>query len=222
MQQKIELMQQAQNTLKQNEKANEEEREKFEKDFYAITAQAVRLINDNTSNTSSLSSSSASDISSRIKLPPIELLHFDGSYDGTVTAVSFDQRHPLLMPSNHKLTDMLIRQQHIKLLHAGPQAVLASLRLSFWPLSGRNAVRRVIRQCVTCFRCKPTSINPLMGNLPLHRINQQRPFLVVGIDNAGPITLKESHRRGKPHTYSSYVAVFVCMATKAVHVELVN
>lgn len=40
----------------------------------------------------------------------------------------------------------------------------------------------------------------------------------VGVDYAGPIIIKES----QVHTSTCYIAVFVYMTTKAVHLELVN
>lgn len=136
--------------------------------------------------------------------------------------ISYTKKFPIVLPSNHKLTEMLINYEHIKLLHAGPLAVLASIRTEFWPLSGRNTVRRVLRKCITCFRNKPQVTYPFMGNLPTCRVSNCRPFINVGVDYAGPILLKESHRRGRVHTYTCYIAIFVCMATKAVHLELVN
>ncbi|XP_011174545.2 uncharacterized protein LOC105206774 [Solenopsis invicta] len=49
-----------------------------------------------------------------------------------------------------------------------------------------------------------------------------RPFMVTGVDYAGPFQLRESRRRGRFHVSKSYVALFICFSTKAVHLEVVT
>ncbi|GFW87954.1 integrase catalytic domain-containing protein [Trichonephila clavipes] len=60
-----------------------------------------------------------------------------------------------------------------------------------------------------------------MGDLPKQRITQTRPFEIVGIDFAGPILTKCQHLR-KANKFKSYICLFACLATKAVHLELVS
>ncbi|XP_018375481.1 PREDICTED: uncharacterized protein LOC108769151 [Trachymyrmex cornetzi] len=59
-----------------------------------------------------------------------------------------------------------------------------------------------------------------MGNLPQSRVNiPTRALEKCGIDYAGPFYYKERVRRNA-QLRKCYVAIFVCMATKAVHIEL--
>ena len=58
-----------------------------------------------------------------------------------------------------------------------------------------------------------------MGLLPAERTSPSPPFSVVGMDFAGPFQLKRGHTR-KPVVVKAYVCLFICMATKAVHLEL--
>lgn len=60
-----------------------------------------------------------------------------------------------------------------------------------------------------------------MGSLPRWRVQEARPFLNVAIDFGGPFLTKESLLR-KARIHKSYLALFVCMATKAVHLEVVS
>lgn len=57
-----------------------------------------------------------------------------------------------------------------------------------------------------------------MGDLPLHRVNVNNPFYHTGVDYAGPIEVKAWKGRCN-RKYKAYIALFVCMTTKAVHIE---
>lgn len=58
-----------------------------------------------------------------------------------------------------------------------------------------------------------------MGNLPSYRICQIKPFSHVAIDLCGPFFLTVFRYRGAK-VFKSYVCVFVCTATKAIHLEI--
>lgn len=61
-----------------------------------------------------------------------------------------------------------------------------------------------------------------MGNLPYHRITPpQRPFAATGVDYTGSFEVKASRFRGNT-TYKAYVVIFICLASKAVHLEAVT
>ena len=60
--------------------------------------------------------------------------------------LSYEQKHPILMPANHHITRLIIREEHLRLKHAGAQATLYSVRERYWPLDGRNVTRRIIHR----------------------------------------------------------------------------
>lgn len=136
------------------------------------------------------------------------------------SSLSFESKHPIILPKGHELTEALIGHFHRKMLHGGPQAVLASIRLQYWPIGGRKAVAKVINKCIRCFRVKPKTAEHLMGNLPADRVQANRAFLVTGMDFCGPF-LHRSEVRNKP-AIKCYICIFVCFSTKAVHLELVS
>ena len=80
---------------------------------------------------------------------------------------------------------------------------------------------RTIKRCVRCCRANPPPVEYLMGDLPEARITESRPFTNVGIDYCGPFYIKERRDRNR-RKIKIYAAIFVCLATKAVHIELVS
>lgn len=126
-----------------------------------------------------------------------------------------------MVPANNHVTKLLIISEHINLLHAGPTLTLASLRTKYWPMKGRNQVRKIIHSCITCFRASPKLIVQKMGNLPTDRVESCRPFFKIGIDYFGHIYLKEGSKRSK-RKVKVWVALFVCLVTRAIHLEIVG
>jgi len=129
--------------------------------------------------------------------------------------------HPILLPRKHILTQCIIEREYTRNLHAGLQATMAFVRQRFWPLSLRSTIRGIIQKCITCFRAKPNQSEALMSSLPISRVNISRPFSRCGIDYAEPLLLREGKRRNV-RSHKAYVSLFVCFATKAVHLELVS
>ena len=60
-----------------------------------------------------------------------------------------------------------------------------------------------------------------MSNLPKDRVTINRPFYTTGVDFGGPLLIKSSTLKNAK-IVKCYFAVFVCMATKAIHIELVS
>lgn len=82
-------------------------------------------------------------------------------------------------------------------------------------------VKRYIHKCTICARLNARARTQLMGELPKVRVTPARAFLHSGIDFAGPYDVLMSKGRGAK-TNKAYIAIFVCMSTKAIHLELVG
>ncbi|XP_023953674.2 uncharacterized protein LOC112057425 [Bicyclus anynana] len=137
------------------------------------------------------------------------------------TQFDYNKIHPILLSSKHHFTVLLMRYEHKRLFHAAPQALLYEVRQQWWPIGGRNLARQVVHECVLCKRLKGNTLHPLMGNLPKERITPTYPFLYCGVDYAGPIMTLNRKGRGA-RTVKSYICLFVCFVTRAVHLELVS
>ncbi|XP_076660488.1 uncharacterized protein LOC143363841, partial [Halictus rubicundus] len=129
-------------------------------------------------------------------------------------------KHPILL-SPHPLVRLIIEQAHARALHAGVQLTLHILRQEYWLLRGRSQVKAVIHACVRCVRERAAIPIQIMGDLPAARVSPaKKPFSHCGLDYAGPIQIRASAGRGIT-SRKAYIALFVCMSTKAVHLELV-
>ncbi|XP_052744237.1 uncharacterized protein LOC128199305 [Bicyclus anynana] len=133
----------------------------------------------------------------------------------------YGARHPLLLPNGGTFVVLLVRHYHLNNAHAGCNAISAILQREFWILSARRVIRSVIFRCIPCYRLKAAPIQPIMGDLPADRVTESRPFYGTASDFGGPFMVRSSNlRNARP--VKAYLCVFVCLATKAVHLELVS
>lgn len=135
--------------------------------------------------------------------------------------IQYNQKHPILLPSKNHVVSLLLKIEHVRLGHAGAQTVLSNIRLRYWPLDALREIKRIIRNCGICFRFSVQPCQQLMGDLPKSRICPARPFQLVGVDYAGPFFIKSSRLKRAP-IQKCYAAIFICMTTKAIHIEIVS
>ena len=135
--------------------------------------------------------------------------------------VPHQQKHPLILKGNHAFTKLLIRMEHVRLLHGGPTQVLTSLSSKYYIIGGYKSIRSITRQCTTCRRNNARTTSQLVGQLPKERVTPGPIFENVGVDYAGPLLLKVGRVR-KPTVVKTYICLFVSMSVKAVHLEAVT
>ena len=129
-----------------------------------------------------------------------------------------NQRFLLLVSHRSKLATLAINDAHKRTLHGGPTATVAEMRRQIWVTQAMKKASACIKKCVTCFRFNSGPTQQRMGYLPSSRIEvPERAFSCVGLDFAGPLTFKNGTECVK-----GYVAVFICFASEAVHLEAVS
>ena len=126
-------------------------------------------------------------------------------------------RMPILLPREHYLTRLIILASHERVFHCRTEQTLAELRNKYWVCRGRSKVKQVVKDCEGCKRQvakQYKSASP--ASLPEFRVKPSRPFASTGVDFAGPLFVKTPEGMKK-----SYVTLFTCAVTRAVHIELV-
>ena len=131
------------------------------------------------------------------------------------------QKQPIILPPSDPVTRMFFKEIHVSLLHCGPTILLANTGLRVYVPGAKRLARSVCQNCLVCKKAAPRTLTQRMGQLPPPRIKKTLCFIHTGVDYAGPFLLKRGNPR-KPTVVKGYLAVFICLATKAVHLEVVS
>jgi hypothetical protein len=134
--------------------------------------------------------------------------------------VPFATKHPILLPKNEHFTRLIIESFHLKLFHSGVPHTLSQIRQEFWIPAGRAKVYHVIHKCKKCkkFDSGPYELPP-MPSLPAQRVLKSIPFSNTGLDYLGPLYVKT---RGQSSTSKTWICLFTCLVTRAIHLEVVE
>jgi len=133
--------------------------------------------------------------------------------------LAFSARNPIILPRDHVLTEMIVRDCHQRVCHSGVRSTLAELRARYWVPKGRQMVKKILGKCVTCKKHEGGAYGaPSTAPLPEFRVTEAAPFSKVGVDFAGPLYVKG----GVGSSEKVYIAVFTCCVTRAVHLDLVE
>ncbi|XP_059223145.1 uncharacterized protein LOC131996956 [Stomoxys calcitrans] len=132
--------------------------------------------------------------------------------------LTYNERHPVILPYNCQFSRLLVRFVHEISLHGGNQLVLRLIRMQYWIPKVKNLIKTVINKCKPCILYRRRCQTQLMSALPPERAEISRPFVHTGLDFAGPFDIKYYGGRGCRMT-KGYVCVFVCFSTKAIHLE---
>lgn len=139
------------------------------------------------------------------------------------SAMEYEMKHPAIIPKGSRLAWLLMDFAHRVNHHGGVQVAAQHIRQKYWIPQLRDELKQYTRKCMQCVRNKPLTQEQLMADLPADRVTPGGPFEVTGVDYAGPFNMKYIDRNGELITQvKAWVALFVCMKTRAVHLEIVD
>lgn len=105
-------------------------------------------------------------------------------------SIAYAKRHQYIIPHKSRLSYLLLKYAHETLLHGGIQAMTYFLRKSFWIPKLRQEARHFVSTCVQCVKQAQKTTKQIMAELPSIRITPAPPFQNVGVDMAGPYSLR--------------------------------
>ena len=133
--------------------------------------------------------------------------------------LNMEAKFPILLPRDDKFSELIVLDCHERALHSKDRGTLSEFRSRFWVTRGRQYLKKLIKNCFTCRKFEGKSYNlPPTAMLPEFRVTEAPPFSNSGVDFAGPLYVKSTN--GEMN--KSYIALFTCCVTRAVHLELVD
>ncbi|XP_064635216.1 uncharacterized protein LOC135492597 [Lineus longissimus] len=133
--------------------------------------------------------------------------------------VSYDMRHPYLLPRRNRISLLIAHEKHRYALHGGQLRTVTEIRRSYWIIGDMKLASAIIKDCKICIRNNAQALQTLMADLPLCRLKPFTPaFFTTFVDYLGPINVKLNR-----NTVSrGYGALFTCAVVRAVHVTCVQ
>jgi hypothetical protein len=144
------------------------------------------------------------------------MLHIGGRLSKSAMPVS--AKHQVILPKaqDSPISGTILRQVHKDLKHGGRNHMLSRLREYYWIPHANSAIRKIIKNCVTCRRVGAHPRSQKMADLPQDRVTPDVcPFTNSGCDFFGPFEIK----RGRS-TIRRYGVIFCCQSLRAVHLEM--
>ncbi|XP_072178137.1 uncharacterized protein [Diadema setosum] len=113
--------------------------------------------------------------------------------------MSFEMRHPVLLPYGHWISTLITRHFH-ESGHNGVAVTTAKARRRFWILKGHNLAKTVKFRCTVCRAFDHKTETQEMADLPTERLSPHTPPF--------------------HYTACDYFVLFTCLNSRAVHLEL--
>ena len=135
------------------------------------------------------------------------------------SGLTFEAKHPVLLPKDHDVTKLFIRHVHEDGGHElGIEHTVSELRQRVWIIGARQQVKKCIWSCPECVKRRRQPRDQLMAPKRASEVKgPYRAFLRCAVDFAGPFETKQG--RGKTRA-KRYLCLFLCQQTRAVHLEI--
>ena len=126
--------------------------------------------------------------------------------------------NPVILRKSSYISSLIISHVLEKTHHSGRGITLNELRsCGYWIVSGNAMIRQFISKCATCRHLRGSQGEQKMADLPKSSIEPAPPFTYCGVDFSGPWHVQ----RGRS-VVKRYGALFTCLASTAVHIEVAN
>ena len=136
--------------------------------------------------------------------------------------LQFETKFPILLNRDNKICELIVIDIHILNKHCEIKQTLYEIRQKYWISHRRNYVRKILSQCRTCRKYNGKPYNyPDPPPLTRLRLNDVRPFVVVGVDLCGPLFLKNVFDSNSDELYKGWIVLYTCAASRGVILDLV-
>ncbi|XP_053691452.1 uncharacterized protein LOC128739970 [Sabethes cyaneus] len=137
---------------------------------------------------------------------------------GLCEYLSQDTVNPVILPRDHQVTDLIVRNYHDKFHHRNHESVINEIRQRFCISRLRRVYAKIRFNCQHCKLRDARPRAPEMADLPRCRLTAfVRPFTHTGIDYFGPMEVAIGRRVEK-----RWGVLFTCLCIRAVHLEVAS
>ena len=138
---------------------------------------------------------------------------------GRVQAVDDEKTGVPLIPYGERIGELLAEDAHAA-NHEGVAGTLLRMRKKAWVVQGSRVARKIIDACLHCRKRRAQLCSQVMSDLPVERTTPAAPFQYTTLDLFGPYTVRDMiKRRSKMKVWG---VVYSCMASRAIHADLVE
>ena len=132
------------------------------------------------------------------------------------------EKHPMIIPGDSYLSQLLIRHFHEKVFHQGRHFTEGTIRANgFWIVGGKRRVSSYLYRCVVCRKLRGKHQCQIMSDLPPDRLTPAPPFTYVGVDVFGPWNVISRKTRGGQASSKRWAVLFTCLTIRAIHIEVI-
>ena len=136
-----------------------------------------------------------------------------------ITHLPYNTRFPVILNADSPFTHLLVASAHQEYEHTvNIESAKAKLKDSYFILGLENHLRFVRKHCMTCKKERAAPYEQRIANLPKYRFERPlRAFAKTGLDFTGAFEIKVGRATKRQKTY---ILLFTCMQTRAVHLEV--
>ena len=80
--------------------------------------------------------------------------------------LTYEEIHPILLPANHPISKLIMRDVHNQIVHGGHERTLSECCRKFWITCGQNLAKGVVKDCTICRKLRQSPHSTLMADLP--------------------------------------------------------
>lgn len=124
-----------------------------------------------------------------------------------------------ILPCDAWVSSLLAQEAH-NANHEEIAGTLLRMRKKAWVTRGRKLAQKIVDSCVICRKTRAKKCQQIMSDLPSERITPARPFEFTTLDLFGPYEVKDEVK--KKTRLKVWGLVFCCMASRALHTDVVS
>ncbi|KAL0186268.1 hypothetical protein M9458_017938, partial [Cirrhinus mrigala] len=138
-------------------------------------------------------------------------------------SLDLNEKFPLIIPGRSHVARLLVEHYHDRVKRQGRMFTESAIRnVGYWIVGVKKLINSILHKCVICNKLHRKVTEQKMADLPTDRLSTEPPFTYIGLDVFGPWTVVARRTRGGQAQSKRWAVLFTCMATRAIHIELID